>query len=78
MAKASNCRLCGKRAVVGEVEVSYSGKTLFAVVCENDACRLSEMPRNPRFWRAERGWAIELWNGYGARDGSKKRKTTKD
>lgn len=67
MAKALNrCRLCGSTARMAETTVAASGKTYYAVVCENTRCRLSEQPRNVRLAYGEPEWAAEAWNG-GAR-----------
>jgi len=43
--KAQRCPLCGKRAHMGEIYNTYSGKTRYAVVCDSTGkCRLSELP----------------------------------
>lgn len=63
--KLAKCPMCGAAAHMAEVTRTYDGKTFYAVTCNNDDCRLSEVPLLRHCEKTEQD-AIDAWNG-GAR-----------
>ena len=63
--KLAKCPMCGAAAHMAEVTRTYDGKTFYAVTCNRDACRMSEVPLTQHCEQTEQD-AIDAWNG-GAR-----------
>ena len=60
--RAEACPLCGARAHMAEYVIASRQKTLYAVVCDNQECRLSEIPPMRLCFKDEFE-AVAVWNG---------------